>query len=283
MEPILIALATQLTNLISSTSQEYVSAKLQQAKSTKDLTKAEPIYDELINQLLNDKQEAIRVASQYREQLDKTFLPDTDIEYLENTFAKLVDLFQEDSDEKEPSESDSDNDTKNKKKSILDAKTAEQITSLINTETLKSMQLLGFDFKKALGAPVTDGVRKLIENKFEDINKKSSNSQQNQNTHIPDVYVYRANIYKEIEQGEKIVYFLKIPAYGMFKVRSESITDLQIRAVNALGFLLYQNGWSIENSDFTDETQDDPEAYAHTLLTIDVNYSRTYYGVPEKA
>lgn len=282
MEPILIALATQLTNLISSTSQEYVSAKLQQAKSTKDLAKAEPIYDELINQLLNDKQEAIRVASQYREQLDKTFLPDTDIEYLENTFAKLVDLFQEDSDEEEPSESDSYNNTKNKKKSILDAKTAEQITSLINTETLKSMQLLGFDFKKALGAPVTDGVRKLIENKFEDINKQSFNSQQNQNTHIPDVYVYRANIYKEIEQGEKIVYFLKIPAYGKFKVRSESITDLQVRAVNALGFLLYQNGWSIENSDFTDETQDDPEAYAHTLLTIDVNYVRTNYGVPEK-
>lgn len=43
MEPILIALATQLTNLISSTSQEYVSAKLQQAKSTKDLAKADPL------------------------------------------------------------------------------------------------------------------------------------------------------------------------------------------------------------------------------------------------
>lgn len=148
MEPIIITLAAQLTKLISSTSQEYVSTKLQQAKATKDLIKAEPIYDELINQLLNDKQEAIRVASQYREQLDKTFLPDTDIEYLENTFKKLVDLFQEDGNAEQQSDSDPDKNITAKKKSLLDAKTAEQITSLINTETLKSMQLLGFDFKR---------------------------------------------------------------------------------------------------------------------------------------
>jgi len=136
MNSVLIMLASKLSDLITKTSEEYVSAKMSEAKATNDFNKALPIYSELINKLLNDKQEAITVASQYRAELDKTFLPDTDIKYLETTFSKLIKLFEKFDSKESPT---------------FTSEIVEQINGLVNTETLKSMQLLGFDFKSAIG------------------------------------------------------------------------------------------------------------------------------------
>lgn len=266
MNSVLMVLASKLSALITTTSEEYVSAKMSEAKATKDFNKALPIYSELINKLLNDKQEAITVASQYRAELDKTFLPDTDIKYLETTFSKLIKLFEK---------------FDNKESPTFTAELVEQINGLINTETLKSMQLLGFDFKSAIGKPVTLGVEKLIKNKFELMISASKSSNESSGKHIPDMHVYHANIYKEIDQGGIIEYILKIPAYNNFQVKSPNPGELESRAINSLAFFLFQNGWTIFPSDFANNSVIDKEAFTHTLITIDMNYARRNYGVPE--
>ncbi|KAF0799928.1 hypothetical protein GBO83_07860, partial [Pediococcus acidilactici] len=266
MNSVLIMLASKLSDLITKTSEEYVSAKMSEAKATNDFNKALPIYSELINKLLNDKQEAITVASQYRAELDKTFLPDTDIKYLETTFSKLIKLFEKFDSKESPT---------------FTSEIVEQINGLVNTETLKSMQLLGFDFKSAIGQPITLGVEKLIKNKFDLLVSDSTSPNGSSEKHIPDTYVYHANIYKETDQGGTIEYILRLPAYNNFQIKSPTPGELESRAINSLAFFLFQNGWTISPSDFSDNSVVDKKAFTHTLITIDMNYARSNYGVPE--
>lgn len=259
-------LAAQLTKFIAQNTNSYISTKLREAKATKELNRAIPIYEELINRLLSDKQEVITIANQYRSELEKNSLPDKDIKYLENTFEKLLILFQKKNNGETPP---------------LDNDTIEQINGLINKDTLKSMQLLGFNFKKALGEPLTRGVSELINKKFNSINTKM-NSQQTNSDLRPDLRVYNANIYRKKDENNELKYTLVVPVYSNLTVTSNTPTDLQNKAFQTISYYLYSNGWEVADSDFSNTDVFDPGAFSHTIITIDINFSRRIFNVPEK-
>lgn len=48
----------------------------------------------------------------------------------------------------------------------INVKGFKQIKSLITVDTLKAMQLLGFDYKAAIGSPLTRACANAIEGKF---------------------------------------------------------------------------------------------------------------------
>ena len=116
-----------------------VSNKIRAIKEEKNVEKIRNTYDEIINELLNEREEAVRIAQAYKAELEKVVISDDDIQHLHNTMG--------------------DEAVENVKKQV---ESYEQIKELISVDTLKTMQLLGFNYKAAIGEPLTLMLKNFI-------------------------------------------------------------------------------------------------------------------------
>ncbi|EEB36107.1 hypothetical protein ANHYDRO_01053 [Anaerococcus hydrogenalis DSM 7454] len=153
MDKELIDLGIRLGELAFVNTTSFVSTKIKSFKNEKDIQKLKNNYEEIINQLLDEKQEAIRIAQAYREEVENTNISDDKIDYLHNTVAKALKVLDSYSGDKEMEVTD--------------------IVKLIDKDVLKTMQLLGFNYKDAIGQPLTDLCKDYINS------KSISNSYQN--------------------------------------------------------------------------------------------------------
>ena len=93
------------------------------------------MYDEIINEILQEREDVVRIAQTYKSELDRIVISD-DITHLQNTVSNILDIF----------------------KSMLpdiEIDSFKAIKDLISADTLKTMQLLGFNYKAAIGEPLT--------------------------------------------------------------------------------------------------------------------------------
>ena len=124
------------------------------AKEKKDLETQSLAYTEIINDLLRDKEDLSIIAREYKQSYEQITICDKDIEYLHRTIKKAIEtlspFFGED---------------------IETDDSLNTFVELINKDTLKTMQLLGFNYKKAIGDPLTEVCSDVIKNK---LNSKSS-------------------------------------------------------------------------------------------------------------
>lgn len=153
----LIESSTALATLIGSTTVRAISSKIQGLKVEKDVNKIRTEYDEMVNELLQERADAIRLAQTYKEELDKIQISDKDIEHLQNTVSNVLDIVKEVS----PS---------------TQIDTFKTLKDLISVDTLKIMQLLGFNYKAAIGEPLTE----LCAEKIRNLSKKQKNTQKQQ-------------------------------------------------------------------------------------------------------
>lgn len=100
--------------------------------------------------ILSEREEAIRMIQAYKDELEKVVISDEDIEHLHNTVERVIEIFKVMSPQTENIES------------------FEQLKELISVDTLKTMQLLGFNYKAAIGEPLT----KLYADAISGIGKK---------------------------------------------------------------------------------------------------------------
>ena len=100
---------------------------------------------ELVNDLIADKNELIGIATAYEQELVAQRISDADIAYITTTLLPLVEKLAGLAGEGEETAA------------ALDA-----IKSLITPETLTIMQLVGFNFRQAIGEPLTALVQRLI-------------------------------------------------------------------------------------------------------------------------
>lgn len=135
---ILAEMAESLTKLAVKGTVSAIHSKIESVKAEKNTEKLRATYDEIINEILSEREEAIRIAQAYREELDKVQISDEDIEHLHNTVSKLLDTIKEFSPEKEDA-----------------LKVFEPLKNLISIDVLKTMQLIGFNYKAAIGEPLT--------------------------------------------------------------------------------------------------------------------------------
>ncbi len=125
-----------LTELAVKGTASAVNKKIRSAKEIKDAEKLRTIYDELINEVLQEREEAVRIAQAYKSELDRISISDEDIEHLNATATRLLEIIKSFSPEQN-----------------IDGFSA--IKDLISVDTLKTMQLLGFNYKAAIGEPLT--------------------------------------------------------------------------------------------------------------------------------
>lgn len=149
----------QLTALVVKGTVSTVSSKIKQLKNEKNNDNLRSQYDALINELISEREEAIRLASIYKNEVERIQINDDDIEHLQNTISNAIDLLLTISPDKG-----------------IQRDMVNPIKSLISKDTLKAMQLLGFNYKDAIGIPLTNVCANLIESKLGKINPNSNQS-----------------------------------------------------------------------------------------------------------
>ena len=133
----LAEMGTNLAAMAIKGTATAIHSKIKAIKNEKNIDTIKTTYDEIINQLLSEREEAIRIAQAYKEELDKVIISDEDITHLHNTVSRVLEIFKVMSPQTDSIES------------------FEQLKKLISVDTLKTMQLLGFNYKEAIGEPLT--------------------------------------------------------------------------------------------------------------------------------
>ena len=155
--PELLALGTSLAELVVKGTATAVSSKIRAIKEEKNIDKIRNTYDEIINELLNEREEAVRIAQAYKSELEKVVISDEDIQHLHNTVSRILEIIKEIQISSVKSHGP---EAINAVKAQVES--YEQIKELISVDTLKTMQLIGFNYKAAIGEPLTLMLKNLI-------------------------------------------------------------------------------------------------------------------------
>ena len=139
----IVALSASLSELAVKGTATAISNRVKAVKTEKDAAVIRATYDEIINELLNEREEAVRIAQAYKSELDRVQISDEDIANLHNTVSRILELVKDENNTQQ-------------------IESYEKMKELISIDTLKSMQLLGFNFKYAIGEPLTMLIRNMI-------------------------------------------------------------------------------------------------------------------------
>lgn len=133
-----VQLGISLSELALKGTASSIHTKIETIKTLKEIDKVRNAYDEIISQLLEEREEAVRIAQTYRQELERVVISDEDIEYLQDTISKVLDIFKQFQPETKGLEE------------------IDKLKGLVSKEVLKTMQLLGFNYKEAIGVPLTN-------------------------------------------------------------------------------------------------------------------------------
>lgn len=128
-------LGTSLATLAAKGTVTATNSRIKAIREEKSAEKIRETYDEIVNELISESEEAVRIAQIYKNELGRIEISDDDIQHLHNTVEKRLEIFK----------------TMSPNAAI---ETFEQIKELISVDTLKAIQLLGFNYKAAIGEPL---------------------------------------------------------------------------------------------------------------------------------
>lgn len=147
----------QLAVLASKNVAAVAVNKFKAIREKKSIEEVCNSYEEIINELISERSQIIAIAQTYEAELKHYKLGDEDIEYLQETAATALDVVAAFSPE-------------------TNIEGLKSLKSLISSDTLKAMQLLGFDYKKAIGDPLTEACARAITSGFGNTKKNASNA-----------------------------------------------------------------------------------------------------------
>lgn len=154
MEPLtnenLATMAVSLANLAVKGTASAVNKKIKAIREEKNIDNLRATYDEITNEILLEREEAVRIAQAYKSEIDRIQIKDEDIEHLHKTVEKILEIINKSQMKEAEKEGE---DAIEKAREI--AESLNQIKDLISVDTLKTMQLLGFNYKAAIGDPLT--------------------------------------------------------------------------------------------------------------------------------
>lgn len=135
----LLSLTESLASLVVKGTATSVATKIKSIQSEKDAEKVRNSYGEIVSELLQERNEAVTLAQAYEAELKKVVISDEDIKHLQGTVTSVINIIKKWS----PEKSDTLNDI-------------ESLKEIISVDTLRTLQLLGFNYKAAIGEPLTE-------------------------------------------------------------------------------------------------------------------------------
>lgn len=150
LEKQIAELGVKLTEAAVRNTAGAISTKIQAAKAKKNDKETIQELEEIISSLISDKNELVQIAQAYEQEFVAQQISSKDIKYINDKFIPVIkDLFV--------------------KSAGGDAAKTEEIETtfddfapLLSVETLTVLQLLGFNFKRAVGEPLTILLQKTI-------------------------------------------------------------------------------------------------------------------------
>ena len=155
----MLEMGVTLTELAVKGTASAVNKKIRAIKSVKDAEKLRVAYDEIVNEVLQEREEAVRIAQVYKTELDRIEISDEDIEHLHNTVSRIIEILKVMQLASVAGKPETE-----VEKVKTQVESYEQIKELISVDTLKTMQLLGFNYKEAIGEPLTKLCAEAISN-----------------------------------------------------------------------------------------------------------------------
>ena len=144
MEQQLIDLSVRLSEALLKNTASAISTKIKAIKSKKEDKETINELEEIIQELISDKNELLQISQAYQQELMAQKITDKEIEYItKELIPKLQELVRA-----------TGGNNVDEMVRIL--------SPLISKETLTILQLLGFNFRKDIGEPLTMLLEKLI-------------------------------------------------------------------------------------------------------------------------
>lgn len=151
ISPEVIQLGTQLATVAGKKSVEVIFDKIRTVKEKGNKDEIIGHLEEIINDLIADKNQLIQISQAFEENLVAQRMTDTEIEYITESVIPLIETFIRYSDSGEA----------DKIQASIDL-----IKPLLSKEMFNIMQILGFNFRKAIGEPLTELLSAWISSKI---------------------------------------------------------------------------------------------------------------------
>lgn len=147
MTPEMITLSTELASIIGKKSVEIIFDKIRAVKQKGNKDEIINNLEEIINELISDKNKLIQIAQAYQEQIITQKITENEIEYITTSIVPLLEhlIVQSEGENVEKIQSG-----------------LNLIKPILSKETFNIMQILGFNFKQAIGEPLTKLIASLI-------------------------------------------------------------------------------------------------------------------------
>lgn len=149
MTPQLVDLGLQLTASAARNTAAAVSDKISSMRASKSAADQVAALEEIVSDLIADKNELTRIAQSYQQELVAQQLTPGDVHYIAETVVPLIEQVVDGMGEGIDAE---------KIKQQIQA-----LKPLLSVETVNVLQLIGFNFRQAIGAPLTRRLRDVIE------------------------------------------------------------------------------------------------------------------------
>lgn len=144
-------LAARLAEATARHTAGAIFAQIKKVKAKRDDQATINELEEIVRDLINDRSEALQIAQAYEQELVAQRMSDQDIEFIiDSVIPTLEDIINQ-------TGTGEDTEAVARMEAALNA-----LEPLLSTKTLTVLQLLGFNFKKAIGEPLTFLVQKLI-------------------------------------------------------------------------------------------------------------------------
>lgn len=135
MDPVIASLGTRLAEVGLKTTAARVGDVRARARANQDKDQEIQQLSDLINELIDDKNELFNIAKEFEEQFVAQRLEDDDLKFIVDTLFPAVESLMDDEDQRSQ---------------------LEQLKKLFTPEMLRVVQTVGFNFRVGLGEPFTN-------------------------------------------------------------------------------------------------------------------------------
>jgi hypothetical protein len=89
---VITEIGISLASLALKGTVSAVNTKIKAIRNDKNIENVRNKYDEIINELLSEREEAIRIAQVYKDEIEKIEISDEDIQHLHNTITRVLSI-----------------------------------------------------------------------------------------------------------------------------------------------------------------------------------------------
>jgi hypothetical protein len=160
MDAEIVSLSAKLAEAAIRNTASAIADKIAAVKAKRKEQETVAVLEEIVNDLISDKNDLVRIAQVYEQKLAAQRISEDDIRYITQNIVPLVEILAANSNNKDGQTEENQETGGQTPETIV-----EMVRSLLSVETISILQLIGFNFKEAIGQPLTELAAAFISSK----------------------------------------------------------------------------------------------------------------------